>query len=238
MGCRHRQGIAPAAWPAAELDGPGKRPAAGVGFPDGVKLFVWEPSRKKQTKIGCYDLATGEVLFDFIDGGRDVRAVSFSTDAKTAAMAAKDGTVRLFDLDKKGQPFPGGDWFLYDKEGQTGDLALSPDGSHLVAGSTTGELKICKVAGKEVLHTIKAHEGYIGACLVSPDGKRVATTGQDNIVKLWDMASGKELRRWTMQPAGEVSPRRTLVTSMAFTPDNKQLITSNANTTLFVLDVP
>src|SRR5207248_3035115 len=47
--------------------------------PDGKKLFVWEP-RKKTTKVGIYDLVSGKDLGQVEDSGRDVRAVTFSTD--------------------------------------------------------------------------------------------------------------------------------------------------------------
>ena len=207
------------------------------------KLLVWEPGRQdsqKVTKINVFDPATGMKHFDFTDNNRQVQALSFSADGKTMASAAVDGTVRFFDMEKNGQLFPGGDWFFFEKDNQPGDIALSPDGSILAAGSSKGELKICKVMGKQVLHTIPAHDGRITCCLVSPDGKRIATVGNDDIVKLWDLAGGKELRRWNMQLPGDPQNRRGIVLTMnlAFTPDSRQLVTANANTTLFVLDLP
>lgn len=205
--------------------------------PDGTKLYVWEVGgEENSTKINAYDMTTGAELFSFADAGRVVRAASFSSNGKSLALTSVDGTVRLFDMEKKGQGFPGGDWFLYDKEDQASDIALTPDGDFLAAGSARGELKICKVMGKEVVHSIKAHTGRIESVMVSPDGKRIVTAGEDNTVKLWDLASGKELRQWTMQAPGTTTLR--VVTNMAFSPDSKQLITSNGNTTLYVLELP
>lgn len=204
--------------------------------PDGKKLFVWEGGNERFIKINAYEFPSGNQLFTFNDNGRHVQAVSISADGKTAATAAKDGSIRLFDLDKNGQMMPGGDWFPFEKDVATGDIALTPDGSQLVVTSEKGQMKILKLAGRQTLQDVKAHAGHINACLVSPDGKRVATAGADNQLKLWDVASGKELRRWSMQESPGL--RRGLVVNVAFSPDSKQLVTGNANTTLFVLDLP
>ena len=69
-------------------------------------------------------------------------------------------------------------------------------------------------------------------CQTSPDGKRLATYGEDNIVKVWDM-EGKELRRWDLG-----RNQGTFVINFAFTPDGRQLVTANKNTTVYVLDLP
>lgn len=57
-----------------------------------------------------------------------------------------------------------------------------------------------------------------------------------NVVKLWDVATGQELRSWDMNtPPHE---RGSFITSIVFSPDGKHLVTGNANTTLFVLELP
>src|SRR5207247_4301715 len=100
-----------------------------------------------------------------------------------------------------------------------------------------GDVKVLDVAKRTTLHTItKAHNRRIVGCLVSPDGKRFATVGYDNMVKLFDVATGKELRQWDSHMSAQ--DRGTLVTNLAFTPDSRYLVTANENTSLFVLDLP
>jgi WD40 repeat protein len=105
-----------------------------------------------------------------------------------------------------------------------------------VAGSDKGDVKICQVAKREVLKTIRAHDRGVSACQISPDGKRFATVGENNDVKLWDLATGNELRSWNMRSFGQDGGG--FIVSIAFSPDNKQLVTGNANTTLFMLELP
>jgi hypothetical protein len=45
-----------------------------------------------------------------------------------------------------------------------------------------------------------------------------------------------ELRRWDMR--GGANLTSSLVVTLAFTADGKQLVSGNANSTLFVLDLP
>jgi WD40 repeat protein len=204
--------------------------------PDGKRLLVWVPGTERYTSIVSFEWATGAEVFSFNDQGRQVDALSFSADGKFAATGAKDGSLRFWDLDKRGQALPGGDWFPFPKGTGLGDIALTPDGKMLIVSSDAGEVKICNVAKREVVHTVKAHASKIWACQVSRDGNRFATLGNDNIIKLWDVNTGQELRSWNMNMPAQESP--VVAYSIAFSPDGKQLVTGNANTTLFVLDLP
>ena len=41
--------------------------------------------------------------------------------------------------------------------------------------------------------TIEAHTGWLRGLAVSPDGQRIASCGNDNLVKLWNAADGSPL---------------------------------------------
>jgi WD40 repeat protein len=203
--------------------------------PAGKTLFVWLNIRgaNDSARLEAYDLESGQQLFSVSESTRKINSVYFCANGQLAATGGKDGSVRLWEMKKNSANIaPGGDWFLFDKV-EVGDITLTPDGKLLIASSNDGEVKIAKIAGREVLKTIKAHTGGINVCLVSPDGKRFVTAASDNVVKLWDTQTGEELRRWDFGKQSE-----PLVVNIAFTPDGRQLVTANANTTVYVLDLP
>ena len=57
----------------------------------------------------------------------------------------------------------------------------------------------------------------------SPDGKRLATGSENNLVKLWDLTSGQEVLT--------LRGHSNLVTSVAFSPDGKRLATASFDNT-------
>ena len=55
------------------------------------------------------------------------------------------------------------------------------------------------------------------------------TVGTDGSVRLWKLDTGEEIRSWLMP---------TPVRNITFTPDSKNLITANGDTTLYMLELP
>lgn len=64
----------------------------------------------------------------------------------------------------------------------------------------------------------RAHERWIHSVAFSPDGKWIATGSDDQTVKVWDAAKGKEL--WN-----QATP--TAITAVNWSADGKQLLTGN-----------
>jgi WD40 repeat protein len=75
----------------------------------------------------------------------------------------------------------------------------------------------------KVLLTLKGHNSTVAAVAFSPDGRRLATTSDDLVAKIWDAETGAEL---FALPGGG---------GLAFSPDGNRLAigASDGNVTVY-----
>jgi len=75
----------------------------------------------------------------------------------------------------------------------------SPDGEVLYSGGYDGRLMFWPVVGDVLMpmRVIEGHRGWIRGLAVSGDGRRVATCGNDRLVKEWDGATGQLLQEYS-----------------------------------------
>ncbi len=162
--------------------------------------------------------------------------VTFSPDGKTLATVSLGGTVKLWDVARH-------EMRMTLKTGHRGhiSLAFSPDSATLASIGDDGEAKLWDVTeGKErrawrvipkedaKIVAKGAIAGGVGQLAYSPDGKFLATAW-NNIVKIWDVGTGKE--QATLQ--GHSDSIRTL----AYALGGKVLITGSADQTVKVWDI-
>jgi WD40 repeat protein len=102
-------------------------------------------------------------------------------------------------------------------------LALSPDGRVLALASlevqgntdTPGAIELRDSATGKLWRKWLSGQGIVRALTYSPDGRMLASAGNEDI-RLWNTATGKELRRMQVSDDG-------LVTSLAFSADSRML---------------
>src|SRR5437870_5636410 len=73
------------------------------------------------------------------------------------------------------------------------------------AGTATAPAKITPagpVLARDSQRLLRGHRGPVNSVAISPDGKTVASAGNDPTIHLWDRATGKPLNRLVGHPGG------------------------------------
>jgi WD40 repeat protein len=90
-------------------------------------------------------------------------------------------------------------------------------------------IRVWSLETGKVIHELPAPPEGSWSVAWSPDGKVLASGGEDAIVRIWDRDSGREI--------GTFKGHAGQVTSLAFTPDGKRLLSGSSDTTILVWDM-
>ena len=86
---------------------------------------------------------------------------------------------------------------------------------------------------KEVVATFAGHQETVYGVALSGDGKQLLTASFDKSIKLWDVASAKELRTF-----GGEKGHQNLVLDVAFAPDGQTFASAGSDNSVKIWDVP
>ena len=119
--------------------------------------------------------------------------------------------------------FPVNSWVLRG-------LAFADGGKTLITGGTDGRLIWWPAQAEkpEPIRSVEAHDGWIRAVAISPDGATLASAGNDLKVKLWNAADGKPIR--------EMPGHESHIYNLAFHPGGKRLVSGDLMTNLIDWD--
>jgi WD40 repeat protein len=201
------------------------RPASGLAFsPDGQLLAAGSDRVLK-----LWDVVTRKVVRS---AETPAVFVAFSPDGRTlltAALAYLPGIphkVRRWETaggkELEGLKLRGeGEWLF---------ACLSPDGRTIAGlGVHDTVVRLYDAASGRPRFPAAGHTRMALAVAFSPDGKRLASAGDDRVVRVWDLAAGKEV----LSLEGHVDSVR----GVAFSPDGKLLATAGWDKTVRLWDV-
>jgi RNA polymerase sigma factor (sigma-70 family) len=187
--------------------------------PDGKTLATVSNSYT----IRLWDASTGKETGPF--GGRSCTfdCLALSPDGRALASSGPSGPVCLWDT------ATGKERYRLEDPGTVRSLAFSPGGSILAIGLESG-IQLLDVTGMEGQDniTVKKRDPFHGdrgrteaingeALAFSPDGKMLAGAGYSTQYELWDVASGKSIRR--------VQRKKEWIHALVFSTDGKHLAT-------------
>jgi WD40 repeat protein len=142
---------------------------------------------------------------------------------KNGQYVYEDCTVRLWDT-QAGKELD----CNMDHTVPLASVAFAAAGQRAFTGASDSTFRFWEVSASRLrtADTVKGSLGAVSLLTPSPDGKTLASYGPDGKVIVWDLATKRRLREWTMEE---------LVGGLAFAPDSRHLAVTLATGVIYIL---
>jgi WD domain, G-beta repeat len=212
-------------WPSGKvrtvLGGHKERVWIGSFSPDGNLMATSTGEFRQPTDPGelrIWDLKTGKVKTALEGHQGLVFHAIFSPDGKMLLSTSWDGTIKIWDVETGKERAS-----IDDHKQPVRMVVFAPDGKTFASAGFDGTVRFWDAATYKHQRTIQAHSmGGVQCVIFTPDGKHMATASRPGgsgvvpgEVKLWEVASGRELMA--------VTGHKGYVLSLDLSPDGAML---------------
>ncbi len=174
-------------------------------------------SGSEDRTVRIWDIPNGGDSIDFLGHTDWILQVAISPDGSRIGSASMDGTARVWNSQNQKELFAfDGSPTRQGKLQPVNAIVFSPDGRTVAFGSGRAVVLRDAITGLKI-GDLTGHTNTVVSLAFSADGTILASGSMDTTVRLWELATGKEVARL----AGYSR-------SVAISPDSSRLITSNA----------
>ncbi len=164
-----------------------------VALPGGNEVLCARDADQPETvgMLERWNITTGERLAVFQGHTNTARAVGLAFDNTRAVSAGDDNTVRLWDLERASC------LQVFSISART--LAVTDDSTHAIVADEE-RLSLVDLESGRQLMTFRGHKNRVLGLAVVPGRGQFVSASLDCSLALWDLASGKRLRRFDANP--------------------------------------
>jgi hypothetical protein len=155
--------------------------------------------------LALWNVGSGARLRTFRGHSDRVTSIAVSTDGHTAVSGSADKTIRLWDIATGQQRQE------FDADTYVWSVTVAPGGRIALSGGEGG-FTLWDLNGGDLIRAVTVND-YVYSAAFSADGQSVLTGGRDGVVKLWSVATGREIRA--------LRGHSDWVYSVAFSPDGR-----------------
>ena len=195
-------------------------------------------SVSEDNTIKVWKASDGTLLHTFIGHTEKITSASFSPNGRQVISSSFDKTIRIWDLNG-GVPVWG---LLEEQNSGVNSLAFIPGSQNFISADNEGNVRIWSLDTNRLQSQLYKRDGYADCVSICPSGDIMALAFNGSTIDVWDINSYVKLysiesdylihyfnTRKVSPPMGK---HEGTITSIAFSNDGNQMITTSEDKTI------